>query len=77
MVYQVNRGEFCHSVNSVGANVGLALNGLSRRRSRSWVAQHFADPKKLTPNTIMPAYKLAGRELANLTEYIFSLEDAP
>ena len=57
LVYQANHCGGCHMVNGVGMNVGPPLNGLAKRRSRSWVEEHFADPPKLSPGSIMPPYK--------------------
>ena len=73
-VYQVNHCDTCHAINGVGGSVGPSLNGLSKRRSRSWVEQHFADPGKLTPGTIMPPYRLTAQDLKSLTVYLLSLE---
>jgi hypothetical protein len=42
----------CHQVNGMGMSVSPPLNGLSKRRSRSWVEQHFADPAKLSPGSL-------------------------
>ena len=56
-------------------SVGPPLNGLDKRRSRSWVEEHFADPPKLSPGSIMPPYKLAQKDLDNLTAYLFSLPE--
>jgi len=56
-------------------DVGLALNGLSKRRSHSWVEDHFLDPPKLSPGTIMPAYKFSEKDLKNLTAYLFALPE--
>ena len=65
----------CHLVNGVGMRVGPPLNGLSKRQSRSWVEDHFANPQKLVPGSIMPAYKLSGKDLENLTTYLFALPE--
>jgi cbb3-type cytochrome oxidase cytochrome c subunit len=62
-------------VNGVGQEVGPSLNGLAKRRSRSWVEDHFMDPRKLTPGSFMPAYKFSQRDLNNLTQYLFSLPE--
>jgi ubiquinol-cytochrome c reductase cytochrome b subunit len=75
LVYQANGCSDCHKVNGVGMEIGPALNGLSKRRSRSWVEQHFADPEKLSPGTSMPPFKLPGKDLENLTTYLFSLPE--
>jgi cbb3-type cytochrome oxidase cytochrome c subunit len=39
------------------------------------VEEHFADPQKLSPNSIMPAYKLSPKDLDNLTTYLFALPE--
>ena len=61
LVYQANRCGACHVVNGGGMKVGPPLNGLSKRQSRSWVEDHFADPQKMSPGSIMPPYKLRPR----------------
>jgi ubiquinol-cytochrome c reductase cytochrome b subunit len=75
LVYQANHCGGCHLVNGVGMKLGPPLNGLSKRRSRSWVAEHFADPQALSPGSIMPPYRLSPRDTQNLTEYLFSLPE--
>jgi ubiquinol-cytochrome c reductase cytochrome b subunit len=74
-VYQANHCSVCHVVNGAGGKIGPALNGLSKRQTRSWVEQHFADPQKLSPGTPMPPYKLSAGDMNNLTAYLFSLPD--
>jgi cbb3-type cytochrome oxidase cytochrome c subunit len=74
-VYTANHCSTCHIVNGVGMKIGPPLNGLSKRQSRSWVEEHFADPAKLSPGSIMPAYKLSPRDLDNLTTYLFALPE--
>jgi mono/diheme cytochrome c family protein len=75
LVYQANHCGACHVVNRMGVQVGPPLNGLANRQSRSWVEAHFADPQKLSPGSIMPAYKLSKKELDNLTSYLFALPE--
>ena len=75
LVYQANHCGACHLVNSVGMKMGPPLNGLSRRRSRAWVEEHFANPQKLSPGSIMPPYKLAAKDLGNLTSYLLALPE--
>jgi ubiquinol-cytochrome c reductase cytochrome b subunit len=75
LVYQQNRCGVCHVVNGVGVAVGPPLNGLAKRETRSWVEEHFVDPQKLSPGSIMPAYKLSKRDLENLTSYLFTLPE--
>lgn len=73
MIYLANGCGDCHKINGVGTDVGPSLNGLSRRRSRNWVEQHFADPPKLSPGSEMPPFKFSKQDMDNLTEYLFSL----
>ena len=75
LVYQANGCGGCHRVNGSGTAVGPDLNALSKRRSRSWVMDHFADPPKLSPGSIMPPNKLSAKDLNNLTSYLFALPD--
>jgi ubiquinol-cytochrome c reductase cytochrome b subunit len=75
LVYQQNHCSTCHMVNGVGMKVGPPLNGLSKREGRSWVEQHFRDPQKLTPGSIMPPYRFSRKQLENLTTYLFALPE--
>jgi ubiquinol-cytochrome c reductase cytochrome b subunit len=75
VIYQANDCGSCHQVNGAGTNFGPALNGLSKRRSLSWVEQHFADPPKLSPGSTMPPYKLSAKDMDRLTTYLFSLPE--
>jgi ubiquinol-cytochrome c reductase cytochrome b subunit len=75
LVYLQNRCGACHQVNNVGMKVGPPLNGLSKRRSRSWVEQHFGNPEELSPGSIMPAYKFSPKDMESLTAYLFALPE--
>ena len=75
LIYQSNQCGGCHLVNGVGMRVGPPLNGLSKRRDKNWVQQHFADPQKLSPGTIMPPYRLSPRQMESLTAYLFALPE--
>ena len=73
LVYQANHCGSCHMVNGIGMKLGPPLNGLSKRQTRSWVEDHFADPQKLSPGSFMPPYKLAPKDMQNLVDYLFAL----
>jgi ubiquinol-cytochrome c reductase cytochrome b subunit len=73
LVYQKNGCGDCHQVNGNGESMGPPLNGLARRRGRSWIEQHFANPTALSPGTMMPPYRLSAAELDNLTRYLLAL----
>jgi len=75
LVYQANGCSDCHQVNGGGVALGPGLNGLSKRRSRSWVEDHFLDPPKLSPGSIMPPYRLKQTDLDNLTAYLLALPE--
>ncbi len=75
LVYQANHCGTCHLVNGVGMTVGPPLNGLSKRETRSWVEEHFADPQKLSPGSIMPPTKLSPKDLESLTSYLLALPE--
>ncbi len=64
-VFQGRNCGNCHVVNGVGIELGPALNGVAERRSREWVEEHFRDPQKLSPGTMMPAL--------DLSSYLFEL----
>lgn len=74
MVYQASNCGACHEVNGMGMKVGPPLNGLSRRRTKTWVERHFVEPQVMSPNTIMPPYKFSPRDMEQLTAYLFSLD---
>ena len=74
-VYQANHCSGCHKVNGGGMAVGPPLNGLAKRQTRSWVVDHFADPQKLSPGSIMPRYKFTQKEMDNLVAYLFALPE--
>jgi ubiquinol-cytochrome c reductase cytochrome b subunit len=75
LLYQANRCAACHLVNGGGMKIGPPLNGLSKRQSRGWVEDHFANPGRMAPGSIMPPYKLAPKDLENLTSYLFALPE--
>ena len=75
LVYEANGCNECHKVNGVGMDVGPSLNGVSKRRSRSWVEDHFANPQKLSPGSSMPDFKFSQKDLENLTAYLFVLPE--
>jgi ubiquinol-cytochrome c reductase cytochrome b subunit len=73
MYYQARQCGACHTLNGVGGSIAPPMNGLSTRHTKAWVTEHFADPKKLVPNSVMPAFNLPPQELASVTDYILSI----
>jgi ubiquinol-cytochrome c reductase cytochrome b subunit len=74
-LYQTKNCGSCHQVNGVGMKMGPPLNGVARRRTKTWVAQHFANPEALSPGSFMPRYQFSQREMDNLVAYLFTLPD--
>ena len=75
LLYQTRNCGSCHQVNGMGMTVGPPLNGLARRRTKTWVAQHFANPAALSPGSFMPPYRFSQREMDNLVAYLFALPE--
>lgn len=73
MLYQARGCALCHTINGAGAKNAPILNGLAGRRTRDWVEGHFADPKKFTPTSPMPAYKFTPLELDQITSYLMAI----
>ena len=74
-LFQNNHCSSCHQVNGAGMKVGPGLNGVSTRRSEQWVQDHFVNPQKLAPGTIMPPYRFNAQEMRNITGYLFTLPE--
>lgn len=66
--------EGCHRIHGTGAQVGPDLSYEGDKRDRDWLIQHFKDPQKITPGSIMPAYRLDETQLNALTQYMLSLK---
>lgn len=73
MLYEARGCGFCHQLNGSGAKMAPILNGLAARRTRSWIADHFADPAKLSPGSQMPAYKFNQKDLDFITDYLMAI----
>lgn len=64
----------CHSIRGVGGKVGPPLDGVGKRHTRDWLIQHFKDPQKMSPGSVMPKYDyLNDKQLNELTDYMESL----
>ena len=72
-LYQRHQCGACHQINGAGQKLGPVLNGLSARRSREWIEEHFVNPQKVSPGTTMPAYRFSSREMDRITSYLLSI----
>jgi mono/diheme cytochrome c family protein len=75
LLFQTKNCGGCHQINGVGMKIGPPLNGLTRRRTKSWVVQHFANPEAVSPGSFMPPYQFSPRQMDNLVAYLFALPD--
>lgn len=75
MLYESHKCGSCHLTNGAGMKVGPPLNGLARRRTRTWVERHFREPQVMSPGTIMPPYKFRPRQMEAMISYLFALPD--
>jgi len=65
--------EYCHTLHGHGGTVGPVLDDVGVRRNRDWLANHFRNPKKVTPGTQMPNFNLLDGEVEALVAYMSSL----
>lgn len=65
----------CHVINGVGRDTGPNLKGVSSRRKREWILDHFKDPQKYAADSVMPKFaNLPAEELAAMTDYLDTLK---
>jgi ubiquinol-cytochrome c reductase cytochrome b subunit len=65
--------EYCHTLHGHGGTVGPVLDDVGLRRDRDWLAKHFRNPKKVTPDTKMPNFNLLDGVVEALVAYMSSL----
>jgi len=74
-LYMKNNCGVCHSINSAGGKSGPPLNGVAKRRDRTWLEGHFGDPQKFSPGSMMPAYKFERADMDSMLAYMETLKD--
>lgn len=67
------RCQNCHSINGKGGILGPALDLVSSRRDKKWMAEHFINPQSVSPGTGMPNFGLLPDEVDALVVYMASL----
>ncbi len=72
-IYRENHCSACHQLQGAGMKVGPPLDGVGDRRNRKWLEAHFKDPKSLSPNSKMPAYKFDASQMDALCEYLLQM----
>lgn len=67
----------CHKFHGIGGVAGPDISTIGRpgHRNPEWLFEHFKDPQKAAPGTIMPKYGFTDKEAKALTLYMLSLTD--
>ena len=73
MIYQMNMCGTCHTINGMGGENGPPLNGVGRQRTKEWLVEHFRDPQKLSPGSLMPPYDFPPGEMEAIVAYLMAL----
>jgi mono/diheme cytochrome c family protein len=77
----------CHQIDGQGGTVGPDLSGFAdkdpssfsmeylrgSRTKQDWVIEHFQDPKRVSPGSLMRAYALSDEQIESLSSYVLSL----
>jgi len=72
-IYRESHCSACHQLHGAGMKIGPPLDGVGDRRNRKWLEQHFRDPKSLSPNSKMPAYKFDEAQMDALCSYLLQM----
>ncbi len=63
----------CHKLRGTGGDDGPELSTVWTKRTPEWIAEHFKDPAKLTPGSLMPDFAFTNAQARVLTTYVLSL----
>jgi mono/diheme cytochrome c family protein len=78
ILYEDKHCGACHQLNGAGGKgPGPVLNGIAKRKTEGWVAEHFQNPQKMSPRTPMPPYPFSATDMQNEVSYLFTLPDKP
>ena len=72
-IYRENHCSACHQLQGSGMKIGPPLDGVGDRRNRQWLEAHFKDPKSLSPNSKMPAYKFDAAQMDAICQYLLQM----
>ena len=73
VIYQESQCGACHVVNGSGEESGPPLNGVGQRRTAQWLEDHFRDPQKFDPHSVMPAYDFPAADMKAIVAYMQAL----
>ena len=77
MIYQESQCGACHVVNGSGEESGPPLNGVGQRRTAEWLEDHFRDPQKFDPQSVMPPYDFPPEDMKAIVAYMQALPPDP
>lgn len=65
----------CHTIGGEGGNIGPELVGVGSRRNAQWLYDHFEDPEKISPGSVMPKYTFSDDEIRSLVLLMYGFSD--
>lgn len=66
----------CHQIESETPGFGPNLIGVTERHDRNYIYEHFIDPQKFVPTSIMPKFnRLPENELNALTDLMYHIDN--
>jgi fumarate reductase iron-sulfur subunit len=74
LIFEENGCESCHSILGTGGRSGPDLWRTGGKREKEWLRQVIKNPDSVIPDSGMPAYDLAEREMVALVDYVHSLD---
>ena len=74
-LYMSKNCGVCHNINGAGGKSGPPLNGVAKRRDRTWLEGHFNEPQKFSPGSMMPPYKFERAEMDTMLAFMETLKD--
>ena len=77
VIYQESQCGACHVVNGSGEESGPPLNGVGQRRTAEWLEDHFRDPQKFDPQSVMPPYDFPPEDMKAIVDYMKALPPDP
>ena len=66
----------CHRLGGRGGEIGPSLDGVSLRRTPSYVLEMILDPRRAAPGAPMPHQALQPREASRVARYLLSMPEA-
>ncbi len=62
----------CHAINGKGGYVATDLGKIASKASEQWLYNYIKNPKKFSPDVLMPKYRFTEEELIGVVAYIES-----